>query len=160
KLHIDEVKGAPRLIGVAMDVTDARRAQAERETLLAEAQAARRTAEDAARVKDEFLAVLSHELRTPMSAMLGWLYLIRGGQQAAGLETVERNARLQAKLVNDLLDVSRIVTGKMELEMSVLSLVRTLENAVDTARVGAAPRGIGIHLDAPEGAWLVRGSAE
>src|SRR5262249_7531024 len=149
RLHVDELKGAPRLIGVAMDVTASRGAEREREALLAEAQTARQAAEDAARMKDEFLAMLSHELRTPMSAMLGWLHLIKSGrlsaeQQAAGLDTIERNARLQAKLINDLLDVSRIVTGKMDLEVRPLNLARTLENAVETARIAAAARSIRI----------------
>jgi CheY-like chemotaxis protein len=87
---------------------------------LREAQQARRLAEEAVRMKDEFLAMLSHELRTPMSAMLGWLHLLKVGklspeQQANALDTIERNARIQTQLVNDLLDVSRIVTGMMDL---------------------------------------------
>ena len=164
-LHVDELRGAPRLIGVAMDVTEAREAQAERERLLGEAQAARQEAEDAARMKDEFLAMLSHELRTPISAMLGWLHLIRSGrlapeQHLAGLDTIERNARLQARLINDLLDVSRIVTGKMELETRVLRLDRTVENAIETVRIAAAARSIRLVADFAPGRWLVQGSPE
>jgi PAS domain S-box-containing protein len=165
KLHVDELRGAPRLIGVAMDVTEAREAQNERERLLGEAQAARQEAEDAARMKDEFLAMLSHELRTPISAMLGWLHLIRSGrlapeQHLAGLDTIERNARLQARLINDLLDVSRIVTGKMELESRVLRLDRTVENAIETVRIAAAARSIRLVADFAPGRWLVQGSPE
>src|SRR5439155_18872556 len=86
--------------------------------LLAAEQAARAEAESANRAKDEFLATLSHELRTPLTSMLGWVRLLQEGvltgeRATHALETIERNTRLQAKLINDLLDVSRIVAGKL-----------------------------------------------
>ena len=154
-----------RLLGVAMDVTQKHRVEAERERLLEQARAAQRAAEEAARAKDEFLAVLSHELRTPMSAMVGWLDLIRTGrlteeQHRTALETIERNARLQTQLVNDLLDVSRIVTGKMELETGTVSVEQALENALQTARIGASAKQIELVAPQSRGGWVVIGNPE
>jgi len=117
------------------------------------------------RMKDEFLAMLSHELRTPMSAMLGWLHLLKTGklsseQQVAALDTIERNARIQTQLVNDLLDVSRIVTGKMELEAEVIPLDRALESAIDSARIEGQARGIELKASLGRGVWPVRGNPQ
>jgi PAS domain S-box-containing protein len=165
RMHLDRDGDPHRLIGVAIDVTEKHRAEAAREQLLRQAQAAQQAAEEAARMKDEFLAVLSHELRTPMSAMVGWLDLIRTGQltpeqHRTALETIERNARLQTQLVNDLLDVSRIVTGKMELEAGTVSVDQALENALQTARIAAGTKEI--ELVAPRGrsGWVVIGNPE
>ena len=132
---------------------------------LREAQQARRLAEDAVRMKDEFLAMLSHELRTPMSAMLGWLHLLKTGkltaeQQAMALDTIERNARIQTRLVNDLLDVSRIVTGKMELDAEIMPLDRALETALDSARLEGRARGIELEAHLGRGAWHVKGNPQ
>ena len=153
-----------RLVGVATDVTARKRAEGEREALLREAQEARLFAEQAVRMKDEFLAMLSHELRTPMSAMMGWLHLLRSGrlgpeQQLQGLETIERNARIQTQLVNDLLDVSRIVTGKMELDAEVIALDAALESAIDSARLDGRARGIELVARLERGAWTMKGNA-
>jgi PAS domain S-box-containing protein len=153
-----------RLIGVAMDVTERRRVEAQREALLDQARAAQAAAEEAARMKDEFLAMLSHELRTPMSAVLGWLHLVRGGQlspeqQDKALATIERNARQQTQLVNDLLDVSRIVTRKLERDAGHAALDKVLAAAVESARPAAEARGIAIALDIADGHWVVQGSA-
>jgi CheY-like chemotaxis protein len=109
--------------------------------------------------------MLSHELRTPMSAMHGWLHLLKTGkltaeQQINALDTIERNARIQTQLVNDLLDVSRIVTGKMDLEASVVQLDRAVESAVDSARLPAGSRGIDLVAHISRGAWSVRGNPE
>ena len=165
RMHVDEQGGGQRLIGVAVDVTEKHRAEAEREELLKRAQTAQRVAEDAARMKDEFLAVLSHELRTPMSAMVGWLDLIRTGrltpdQHKTALETIERNARLQTQLVNDLLDVSRIVTGKMELESATVSVDQALENALQTVRIAANDKQIELVAPSARAGWLVTGNPE
>jgi signal transduction histidine kinase len=99
----------------------------------------RRQAEQANRLKDEFLATLSHEMRTPLNAILGWVTLVRSGRLPddridKALETVERNARVQAKLVEDLLDVSRIISGKFRLDNQDLELGQVLEGAVDMVR--------------------------
>jgi signal transduction histidine kinase/CheY-like chemotaxis protein len=111
-----------------------------------------REARDANRVKDEFLATLSHELRTPLNAIVGWTHLLRtGGLDAAtsqrALETIERNARLQSQLIADILDVSRIVSGKLNIESAPVDLGPLLASAVETARPAAAAKGIELHLD-------------
>jgi signal transduction histidine kinase len=151
-MQVDDGGQPRRLIGVAMDVTARKRAEAERELSLERARAQQQAAEEAASMKDEFLAILSHELRTPMSAVLGWLHLARHGgltpeQREKALDTVERNARLQVQVVNDLLDVSRIVTGKLELESAVVGIERVLHNAVESARLAAAARGIELVME-------------
>jgi len=163
-MQADEGRRASRLIGVAMDVTERKKAEAEREALLEQARAAQRLAEDAARTKDEFLAILSHELRTPMAAVLGWLHLARTAglapeEHARALAIAERNAKLQVQLVNDLLDVSRIITGKLELEAEPLALDDVLTAAVESARVAADERSVSLSLDLGPGPWSVRGSA-
>jgi CheY-like chemotaxis protein/anti-sigma regulatory factor (Ser/Thr protein kinase) len=104
-------------------------------------------AEEANRLKDEFLAVLSHELRTPLNAILGWARILRAGTLAdadipRALETIERNAQVQAQLIEDLLDVSRIVSGKLRLEMRPVDISEVIEEAVDTVRPTADARGI------------------
>jgi PAS domain S-box-containing protein len=153
--HPDETGRRTRFIGVMLDVTDRRRADVERNELLARESEARQVAEDAARLKDQFLATLSHELRTPMSAVLGWLHLLRTGrlspeQQAHALETIERNARLQNELINDLLDVSRIITGRLRLDRDRVYPSVIVESAVDAVRPQAAARGIAIGVTAPQ----------
>jgi signal transduction histidine kinase len=122
-------------------------AQEERERLLVAEQQARAEAEAANRTKDEFLAMLSHELRTPLNAMLGWSHLLRTGKLdaatiARGLEVLERNTRSQAGLINDLLDVSRIVTGKLHLETRPTELPGVVSAAVDAVRPAVEAKGI------------------
>jgi signal transduction histidine kinase/DNA-binding response OmpR family regulator len=156
RLHAAYQAGPTRLIGVVTDVTERRRAESEREALLEQARVAQRAAEDAARMKDEFLATLSHELRTPMSAVLGWLQVIRSGklppeQHAIALDTIERNARLQTQLVDDLLDVSRIVTGKLQIESIPVLVHEVAAAAAESARPSAQARGITL-VAAVEGA--------
>jgi len=104
-------------------------------------------AEDANRAKDEFLATVSHELRTPLASILGWARLLRRGgltqeKQARALETLERNARAQTRLVEDLLDVSRIVSGKTRLNVETADLARIVESAMDSIRPAAEARGV------------------
>ena len=140
-------------------------AEREREALLARAQEGQRLAEQAVRMQDEFLAMLSHELRTPMSAMLGWLHLMKTGklgaeQQRTAIDTIERNARVQTRLVNDLLDVSRIITGKMELDTQPMQLDRALENAIGSARLAAGGRDIELVPRIARGTWNIVGNAE
>ena len=158
-------RGGGRLIGVALDVTERNRAEAEREELLRQARAQQRSAEEANRVKDEFLAILSHELRTPLTAMLGWIELVRSGrlsadQQAAGFDTIERNARLQIKLVNDLLDVSQIVAGKMRLDRVPIELEETLAAVIESQRLVAAAKPVALEVSMQPGVSVVRGSPE
>jgi signal transduction histidine kinase/ActR/RegA family two-component response regulator len=122
-----------------LEVSERKQAEKERARLLVREQAARAEAERANRTKDEFLATLSHELRTPLSAILGWSHLVRTGkldtaQMGRAFETIERNARSQSQLIDDLLDVSRIITGKLEIEMKRLDLCSIVEAAIDAVR--------------------------
>jgi PAS domain S-box-containing protein len=117
-----------------------------------------REARDANRLKDEFLATLSHELRTPLAAILSWSHLLRGGRLEASkakraVETIERNARTQARLVDDILDVSRIITGKLRLELHPIAVPAAIEAALEALRPAAEARGIRIRaaLDADAG---------
>ena len=124
-----------------------RQAEEERAQLLIREQAARLEAEEANRNKDEFLATLSHELRTPLTAILGWSQIVRIGkldkpQMAHALETIERNARSQSQLIDDLLDVSRIITGKLQIEPCAVNLTKVIEAAVDSVRPEIEAKGI------------------
>ncbi|MFB2934418.1 ATP-binding protein [Aerosakkonemataceae cyanobacterium BLCC-F154] len=118
---------------------------------LLRAEAAREEAEAANRIKDEFLAVLSHELRTPLNPILGWSKLLRSGRLDAtktnyALETIERNAKLQTQLIEDLLDVSRILQGKLNLQMLVVDLAWTINAALETVRLAAQAKSIQIEV--------------
>jgi signal transduction histidine kinase/CheY-like chemotaxis protein len=125
----------------------ARRAAKEREELLSRERSARAEAERMSELKDEFLANLSHELRTPLNAILGWAQMLRSDSRndadlAKGLETIERNARVQAQLVDDLLDMSRILSGKVRLDVQAIEPIGFIEAALDTLRPAAAAKGI------------------
>ena len=124
----------------------------ERTALLANEQAARMEAEAANRSKDLFLATLSHEVRTPLNAIMGWASILRSGKctQAEvqeGMEVIERNCRAQAQLIEDVLDVSRIVSGKMPLNIAPCDLVAVINAAIDTARPAADAKGIRFETD-------------
>jgi PAS domain S-box-containing protein len=132
---------------ILQDITERQQAEAEREQLLAREQRARQQAETANRIKDEFLAVLSHELRSPLNPILGWSKLLQQGRlndQATrrALDTIERNARLQAQLIDDLLDVSRILRGKLGLNVRPTNLVPVIESALETVRLAAEAKQI------------------
>jgi PAS domain S-box-containing protein len=134
-------------VAFVLDISKRKRAELERDRLLVAEQKARTTAEAANRMKDEFLAVLSHELRSPLNAMLGWLTLLRTRKfdeaaTARALETVERNARAQAQLVEDLLDVSRIIQGKLRLNVRAVDLLSVIEAAIDTVCPAALAKNI------------------
>jgi PAS domain S-box-containing protein len=108
-----------------------------------------REVNDASRLKDEFLATVSHELRTPLTAMLGWIHLLRKGQPAQvtrAVDTIERNAHAQARIIDDILDVSRIITGKLRLELDRVNLAEILRAAVDTVRPAAEAKAIELSL--------------
>ncbi|WNG44919.1 PAS domain-containing protein [Archangium minus] len=111
------------------------------------AQAERQRAEEANRLKDDFLATVSHELRTPLTAMLGWVKMLRSGRlapekHAKALETVDRNAQVQAQLIEDLLDVSRIISGKLRLETRPVHLTDVVQEAMESVRPAADAKGI------------------
>jgi signal transduction histidine kinase len=124
-------------------------AENEREALLAREKLLRGQAEELSRLKDEFLATMSHELRTPLNAIFGWITLLRTGRldeptEARALETIERNARAQKRLIEDLLDVSRIVTGKIALELADVAPRRVVEGAIATMQPAAQAKDVRI----------------
>ena len=124
-------------------------AEEKRIQMLAREQEARQQAEAANRIKDEFLAVLSHELRSPLNPILGWSKLLRNGKlnaakTAQALEIIERNAQLQSQLIEDLLDVSRILQGKLSLNMAPVNLASTIKAALETVRLAAEAKSIQI----------------
>ncbi|NMG22903.1 PAS domain S-box protein, partial [Brasilonema bromeliae] len=134
-------------VAFVLDISKRKQAEQERDRLLQAEQKARATAEAANRMKDEFLAVLSHELRSPLNAMLGWLTIMRTenldeATTARALETIERNARAQAQLVEDLLDVSRIIQGKLRLNVRTVDLLPAIEAAIDTVNPAALAKNI------------------
>lgn len=159
-------RGTPvRMLGATIDITERKIAEEDRSRLLAAEQAARAEAESANRMKDEFLAILSHELRSPLNAILGWLTLLRTRQFDKAtidraLETVERNARAQAQLVEDLLDVSRIIRGQLRLQVRPVNLIPVIEAAIDTVRPAADAKMISITTDFQPIAGVVSGDSD
>ncbi|WP_432813045.1 PAS domain S-box protein [Pantanalinema sp. GBBB05] len=153
----DEAGNVQGFVKIMQDKTTQRQTQAEREQLLHREQAARETAETANRIKDEFLAVLSHELRSPLNPILGWAKLLKAGnldaaKTAQAITTIERNAKLQSELIEDLLDVSRILQGKLSLNASPVDLAVTIRGAIETVRLAAEAKSITVeaNLDAVE----------
>ncbi len=133
------------------DVTDRKRAEEERRLLLESAKAARAEADTANSIKDRFLATLSHELRTPLTSILGWSDLLTTAnldEQATkrALETIARNARAQSRLVDDLLDLSRIITGKLRLDVRRVELAQMIEAVVEGLRPAADSRNIDLQV--------------
>ncbi len=143
-------QGQPKqMIGVIIDISERKSVEQEREQLLERERVARNQAETANRIKDEFLAVLSHELRTPLNPILGWVQLLQTRQMndktvARALETIERNAKLQTQLIEDLLDVSRILRGKLSLNIGAVNLDTTIMAALETVRLAAEAKSIQI----------------
>jgi PAS domain S-box-containing protein len=137
---------------IARDITQQKKAQNEIARLLAAERAARREAEVASRTKDEFLATLSHELRTPLTAMLGWLTILRSHRlddttTKHAIETIERNAKAQAQLIEDLVDISRIVGGKLSLEVGPIELYPVLDAAVEVVKPAADAKHISVEIN-------------
>lgn len=136
------------------------RAESELERLLAREKAARQEAEEAGLLKDEFVATVSHELRAPLNAILGWARMLRAGgldQEATdrAMETIERSAENQSRLVEDLLDMSRIVSGKLTLDVRMLDPVAIINAAIETIRSAAAARKIAVHVQLdPAARWI------
>ena len=136
-------------------IAQRRRAEAERADLLRREQEARREAERVNRTKDEFLATLSHELRTPLNAMLGWAHLLETGQLdpdslQRAVKVIKNNAFAQKQLIEDILDVSRIINGKMMLKMSSVDIRGIVDGALDTLRPAAEAKRITITTDVPD----------
>ena len=143
-----DATGKPyRLAGLGMDITERKQAEEERQRLLSREQAARAEAESANRIKDEFLATVSHELRTPLNAIVGWTSMLRSDrlepdQIAHAIEIIDRNAKAQAQLVDDILEVSRIVSGKVRLEVRPVELSQVIQGAIDSMRPAIESRKI------------------
>ncbi|MFS0516720.1 PAS domain S-box protein [Nostoc sp. UIC 10607] len=134
-------------VAFVLDITDRKSAEKECDRLLERETKARKQAEIANKIKDEFLAVLSHELRTPLNSVLGWSKMLRTRKfdektTNHALETIERNAKLQTQLIEDLLDVSRILQGKLNLNICPVSLVMVVEAALETVQLAAQAKSI------------------
>ena len=150
------IAGMAAQAGIAVDnarlFEAVQRAAIEREALLDSERHARSEAEHASRMKDEFLATLSHELRNPLSAVLGWAHHLQRARSLEpdalirGLEVIERNARMQAQLIEDLLDMSSITSGKLRLDMQLIELAQIIEAAVETVRPAADAKEIEVEL--------------
>jgi PAS domain S-box-containing protein len=151
------------VLSLVLDVTARNRAEEERGALLERERDLRKQAEEADRLKDEFLATLSHELRTPLTSILGWATLIRSGELDRiqnldrALEIIERNARSQARLIDDLLDVSRIITGNLQLDLHPINLSPIVDTAIDALRPAATAKGIEIQTSLDPQSCLVSG---
>jgi PAS domain S-box-containing protein len=142
---VQDDENQPGLVVEVRDISEQRRIAAEREQLLDSERTARGAAEHANHAKDEFVATLSHELRTPLNAILGWATLVRNrlndpDEVAKGIEVIERNARQQGQLISDLLDMSKIIAGKVRLDVQSLDLVLVIEAAIDAVRPAAEAR--------------------
>lgn len=151
--------------GVTLDITAAVKAEIERAELLERESHARQEAEEASRLKEEFLATVSHELRTPLNAVVGWSRLLRSGQLDAdgtthAVEVIERNAAAQRQIIEDLLDVSRIITGKLRINTQPVDLLLIIHAAIDAVRPAAEAKEIRIstHIEAPDS--IVRADSE
>jgi PAS domain S-box-containing protein len=149
-LSISPIKDpSGKIIGaskIARDIAEQIKHEEERESLLDSERAARSEAERASQLKDEFLATLSHELRTPLNAILGWSQLLSLNPEPAelreGLDAIQRNARAQTQLIEDLLDMSRIISGKVRLDVQSTDLVEVIDAAFEAVRLSAEAKGI------------------
>lgn len=138
--------------GTNTDVSEQQRMLVERQQLLASEKAARERAEEEGRLKDEFLATLSHELRTPLNAILGWSTLMRSRPLTDklvenGVQVIERNARAQVTLIEDLLDMSRIISGRIPLEVQPVDLPQVIESACEAVKPSADAKGVQLHIE-------------
>jgi len=165
RVYYDRAGRPLRMLGVTRDVTESKKAEEERTRLLESERSARSEAERANQMKDEFLAILSHELRTPLNAILGWTQILRHGtndaeEMAEGLEIVERNARDQAQMIEDLLDTSRVTSGKLRLTLKPLDLVTVIADAIETVRPAAETRKITLSSEFERALQTVMGDAD
>jgi PAS domain S-box-containing protein len=146
----DEQGRVVKWFGTCTDIHDQKELEMERDRVLELEQVARNEAERANRIKDEFLAILSHELRSPLNPILGWTKLLQTrrmdeNKTAEALATIERNAKLQTQLIDDLLDIARILRGKLSLNADLVNLTFVIEAAIDTVRTAAVAKSILIH---------------
>ena len=149
--------GKPRgCIGAFLDITERKQVEKDRTNLITSLETQTEQLQKANQMKDEFLAVLSHELRSPLNAIVGWSHLLRTrkfteDQVAQGLETIERNAKIQNQLINDLLDISRIIRGKLTFNPRSCNLVPIIKSAIETVSLAAQAKEINLHFDPHDG---------
>jgi PAS domain S-box-containing protein len=151
--------------GIVRDISERKRAEEERERLLAAAEDSRARAEAANRAKDQFLATVSHELRTPLSPILMWSHMLQAGQldpekARQAVDAIVRNVNTQAQLIDDLLDVSRIVSGKLRMDVRPVELVPPIEAAVESVRPAADGKQVNLHVILDPRAGLVSGDPQ
>jgi PAS domain S-box-containing protein len=161
---VPNVEGPPeRMVGISRDVTADKEAEQEREGLLREAHEACDRAERESRLRDEFLATLSHELRTPMNAILGWLSILDNGKPIrdvySALDVIRRNANLQAKLIDDLLDMNRLISGNIRLDTGTVDLGALLQTTILGLRPAADARGVQVIASVDSGVRELVGDA-
>lgn len=146
------------------EVAERKEAEEQLRAALIREQMARIEAENANRLKDEFLATTSHELRTPLNAIIGWTHMLREGGLDAGtaaraIETIERNAKSQAQLVEDILDVSRVITGKLRLNIELVDAAAVINAAIDSVQLAADSKGIQLEVTLDPSARRVSGDS-
>ena len=152
------------IVVVFRDVSAERDAERQRAAALEREQAARRAAESLSRSKDEFVATVSHELRTPLNAIFGWVAMLKmgtldpGGQKKA-LEVIDRNTRVQAQLIEDLLDMARVIRGAVRLDMQPVDLAAVIESALDSVKPASDARRVTVTCHAPRGIAIVSGDS-
>jgi signal transduction histidine kinase len=149
-----------KLVGVSRDVSAQRSAERERERLLISERAARDEAERQGRIKDEFLATLSHELRTPMNAILGWLSMLAKGEAvrdpAQAMAAIQRNAAIQAKLIEDLLEMTKLTSGAVRLELASVDLAAAVQSAMQVLKPTADAKGVSLEANVDESVPLIQ----
>jgi PAS domain S-box-containing protein len=149
RTHYDTEGNPTRLDGVTLDITELKAAEERREKIIRSERMAREEAERVSRMKDEFLATLSHELRTPLNAILGWSKVLNTGRSLSrnskqGLDAIERNARAQTKMIDELLDMNRIISGKIRLDVRRLVLADVVAAAVESVQPSADVKGVAL----------------
>jgi len=154
-----------RWMALVLDISGQKQIEAERQRAFDRERIARAQAEEATRLKDDFLANLSHELRTPMNIIIGWAHLLKKGplseeQKIRAADAIGRAARSQAQLIEDLLDVSRIVTGKFRMEMSTVNIETVLRSTVESLRLVASSKQVTVSLTQETDEAVVRGDAD
>jgi hypothetical protein len=142
-------------VGASVDLHELHLALDERADALAKAEEARRVAEEASHLKDEFLATASHELRTPLNAIVGWVHVLQSGaviddaQRQHAVSAIDRNAKIQTRLIEDLLDVSRMIQGRVSLTVAPIDARAVVDAAIETVRPAAAAKEVAVNVVSP-----------
>jgi PAS domain S-box-containing protein len=160
-----EIDGRQVILETNHDITERLQVKAQLEQAYLEQTAARAEAEDANRAKDEFLAVVSHELRAPLNSMLGWAKILKGGKYTPAtldhaIEVIERSARSQQKMIEDLLDSARILSGKLRLEIQPVKMTSVVEATLETVRPAAEAKGLNLEFLSLSDTDIITGDAE